>query len=67
MEGKSIFILYSLLLIGILLVHHRYSHRLDSGKKEVQKWFQLSDIHNHETFELIILAFAIGLFVSDKF
>ena len=50
-------------MIILLLLHHRYIHRNDKDKTGLQKWFQLRDVKNHETVELIILGIIIGLLI----
>ena len=60
---KIILILLVILVILVLLVHHYYIHRFDSEKTLTQKWFQWTDVNNHETIEVLLLGFIAGLLV----
>lgn len=42
-----------------LLVHHRVKHDKDTHLSQGQKWFQLSDVDNHETWEVALLSVAL--------
>ena len=51
----------AILIIILLLIHHRFIHRNEAGFSELDKWFQWSDINNHETVILLLLGIIIGL------
>lgn len=55
------FIYILLTLIIIFLIHHRYKHRNDLDKMEMDKWFQISDILNHETWIVFMIGIIIGI------
>ena len=61
---EIILILFFLIAILALLVHHYYIHRFDNDKTMRQKWFQWGDVNNHETVEAILLGCIIGLLLS---
>lgn len=50
--------------IPLLLLHHFYTHRNDADKTTPQKWFQWTDINNHETVILLLAGIAIGIILS---
>jgi|SaaInlV_120m_DNA_1039710.scaffolds.fasta_scaffold82542_1 hypothetical protein len=53
----------SVVLGGAWLVHHRVKHHCDKHLSEGEKWFQLSDVSNHETWLLVLITFATCCFV----
>jgi len=48
-----------LILIVSLLLHHRCIHSSDKDKTETEKWFQISDISNHETWIMVLTSLLI--------
>lgn len=48
---------------GAWLVHHRVKHHRDKHLSEGEKWFQLSDVSNHETWLLVLITFVTCCFV----
>jgi len=56
-------ILYSVIGIILVLLHHRWKHRGEFKRHPQRRWFQYTDINNHETFILLIVGFIIGLLV----
>jgi uncharacterized membrane protein YqhA len=60
---KSILLLIGVLLVPLIVLHHRFIHRLDKDKSPLEKWFQWEDVNNHETVVMMIIGFIIGLLV----
>jgi hypothetical protein len=65
MDTKTVFILLALVFVILLFIHHRFIHRSDGGKTRMQKWFEWSDVNNHETVEILLLWFIAGLLVAS--
>lgn len=47
-----------------ILVHHRYKHANDP-MSDVDKWFQVSDVSNHETWIVALCFFACGFLMAN--
>ena len=63
MIAETKLIVVSVVVIVFLLLHHRYKHRSDIDKTSLQKWFQWSDVNNHETAIVLLLGFTLGVAV----
>lgn len=48
----------------VIVVHHRVKHRSDAHLSAVEKFFQVSDVSNHETWAVACVAFAAGVLVT---
>ena len=54
-----------LILIMILLIlHHFIKHRNDLHLSLTEKFFQISDVDNHETFVLLFFGIMVGIIVE---
>jgi hypothetical protein len=51
-------VIFGLLALAIV-AHHRWAHAADPRLTAAQKWFQVSDLANHETWA--VAAAAAGL------
>ena len=49
--------------IGIVL-HHYQKHYNNSKLSKIQKFVQIDDINNHETWDLFFLGIAIGMKIN---
>jgi hypothetical protein len=48
--------------IGILIILHHYKkHKKDKGLSTLDKFVQISDIDNHETWALFFFGIGIGM------
>lgn len=48
--------------IGILIILHHYKkHKKDKGLSTLDKFVQISDINNHETWALFFFGIGIGM------
>jgi hypothetical protein len=45
-----------------LIIHHRYDHRDDPRLNDFEKWFQIDDVRNHETWVLFFLGIGLGAY-----
>ena len=48
----------------LLVLHHRYIHNDDENLTEFEKFFQVSDAHNHETCVLFLLGISLGSYIE---
>lgn len=48
----------------VILMHHRYKHANDP-MTDIDKWFQVSDVSNHETWIVAIGFFVIGFVIAN--
>ena len=59
------FIICILLIIIVLLVlHHYIKHRNDNHLTIYEKFFQISDVNNHETFVLLFFGMMLGIILA---
>ena len=49
-----------------IVLHHRYIHKDDDRLNEVEKFFQVSDVQNHETWVLVFLGISLAAYVERK-
>jgi len=45
----------------LLILHHYIKHKNDKNKNLFNKFFQIEDINNHETWILFLLGLGIGI------
>ena len=50
-----------LIISIIIIIHHFIKHRYDTHLTFIDKFVQLSDIDNHETWALFFLGISIGM------
>lgn len=48
----------------VIVAHHRVKHRNDAHLSPVEKFFQVSDVSNHETWAVACVAFAAGVLTA---
>ena len=48
-------------LILLLVFHHYYKHSNDSNKTTMEKFFQYSDVDNHETWIIFLIGILVGI------
>ena len=52
------------LIIILLIIHHFIKHRNDAHLSFYEKFFQLSDVDNHETVILLIFGIMVGIIIE---
>ena len=60
------YVVFPLFISGGLIVQHRYSHRNDAKLTEFEKWFQFSDITNHETWVIFFLGVSVTAYIAQR-
>ena len=55
---------YAVIVAVVILLHHRYKHANDP-MTNIDKWFQVSDVSNHETWIVAMCFFAVGFVIAS--
>jgi hypothetical protein len=50
----------------IILLHHRWAHRADAALSSCEKWFQCSDIANHETWVVVSMTILLTYAATSR-
>ena len=64
MQIKKILLYLPLIICLLIIVHHYIKHKNDFHLTIFEKFFQISDIMNHESFVFLFFGIFIGLFIS---
>ena len=51
---------------AVIILHHRYSHNDDETLTDFEKFFQVTDVQNHETWALVFLGISIAAYVERQ-
>jgi len=49
------------IIVVIIMIHHYYKHKNDKQLTFFEKFFQISDIKNHESWILFFIGISIGM------
>ena len=60
--NKKNIIIFTICLL--IIIHHYIKHKNDFHLTVYEKFFQISDIMNHESFVFLFFGIFIGLFIS---
>lgn len=64
MYQKNILIFLSILICLMIIFHHYIKHINDFHLSHHEKFFQISDVSNHESFVFLFLGVFLGLLLS---
>ena len=64
MYKKNILIFLSILICLMIIFHHYIKHINDFHLNDHEKFFQISDVSNHESFVFLFLGLFLGLLLS---
>ena len=53
-----------MIIIVLLILHHYIKHRNDTHLTTYEKFFQISDVDNHETFVLLFFGMMLGIILA---